>query len=794
MKKLVTIILCAVILFSGCETSKPVDAMLTTPEETAADTAEATATAADITEPISTTTENDPQITTKDGEQPADNDKNKQILLREIPQEDFSFKELNAGENGHKLFRDAFDMENDFYNIKDYSISFNETSSLLVRSSSRHLSFDETNESFSERIKSMKYNYAFKFAEEETPYEIAWGNVEFKFNNITAKRQEMGSCTVSYFINDNFTVNAFVKTPKDENHEDYKFIIDPAYMYGIPLFSDNPENMRFEIDGMEFTADTLMFKDNISKETREFIDGNIKDTEYDKWYYAKISVSDFRCNFNNKSKYYNTANVWSMDIITDDMNAALKEMYTPDINKDPEMNEVYSAITSDYEKLNADDVYGVVLLDMDFDEKPEVLVSRLIIPLNENGAEDWANKWKTEVDVYRVINGKLKYIDTIYNVHQLIYDITNSLGLKTLDDGTKGWYATSYMNRKTMTEEEVDYVYQLDGNKLKYTEIYRIDPGGDDYTYNDDTIYYMGKPIEYTAKTVQDEIFGEFELFEWNGYSSGYDSLYMLGASIRNGFTSDIEYVYYLYSDWLCNLKRTNSWESDINDADDVVKFQLNEREFSYNVAYMIDEYFLGEYVPQEYKYNYYFVGGMAKPVIYLYPERETDVSVKVDFTYGGVLTCTYPDYKDGWEVTAQPDGTLHDKDGNEYYCLYWEGEGVTALDSSRGYCVKGGDTAKLLREKLMYIGLTAREANEFIIYWLPLMQDNPYNVITFHTDDYNKNVPLDVSPKPDSAIRVFMTYYASNTPVEIAEQELPQYERVGFTLVEWGGNEVEQY
>ena len=32
------------------------------------------------------------------------------------------------------------------------------------------------------------------------------------------------------------------------------------------------------------------------------------------------------------------------------------------------------------------------------------------------------------------------------------------------------------------------------------------------------------------------------------------------------------------------------------------------------------------------------------KPVIYLYPQEETDVTVQLD--YDGVLTCTYPTYE----------------------------------------------------------------------------------------------------------------------------------------------------
>ena len=50
------------------------------------------------------------------------------------------------------------------------------------------------------------------------------------------------------------------------------------------------------------------------------------------------------------------------------------------------------------------------------------------------------------------------------------------------------------------------------------------------------------------------------------------------------------------------------------------------------------------------------------KPVIYLYPEEETDVSVTL--AYDGTLTCTYPNYKTGWHVSAKPDGTLTDEDG----------------------------------------------------------------------------------------------------------------------------------
>ena len=177
------------------------------------------------------------------------------------------------------------------------------------------------------------------------------------------------------------------------------------------------------------------------------------------------------------------------------------------------------------------------------------------------------------------------------------------------------------------------------------------------------------------------------------------------------------------------------------------------------------------------------------KPVIYLYPENETEVLVKLD--YNGQLTCTYPTYNDGWTVTASPDGTLTDANGQTYNYLYWEGETLTQYDLSRGFCVKGEDTAAFLEDALAKLGLNRREANEFIVFWLPLMQENPYNVISSQTDIYTESAKLTVTPTPDTVIRVFMAYKASEEKIEIEAQELSAPEREGFTVIEWGGTEV---
>lgn len=177
------------------------------------------------------------------------------------------------------------------------------------------------------------------------------------------------------------------------------------------------------------------------------------------------------------------------------------------------------------------------------------------------------------------------------------------------------------------------------------------------------------------------------------------------------------------------------------------------------------------------------------KPVIYLYPIEQTEVTVKID--YIGKLTSTYPAYNNGWKVTAYPDGMLTDESGREYYCLFWEGKSNVRYDFSKGFCVRGEDTAVFLEDSLAKLGLNEREANEFIIFWLPQMEQNKYNLISFQTDVYTDSAKLQITPTPDSLLRVFMAWKPLDEAVEIDPQEFAEFERIGFTVIEWGGTKV---
>lgn len=149
--------------------------------------------------------------------------------------------------------------------------------------------------------------------------------------------------------------------------------------------------------------------------------------------------------------------------------------------------------------------------------------------------------------------------------------------------------------------------------------------------------------------------------------------------------------------------------------------------------------------------------------------------------------------YEDEWKVIAEPDGTLTDVETQrKLYALYWEGKDALQPEMTEGFIVKGEDTIEFLEEKLEILGLNERETEEFIIYWLPKMQNNEYNYIRFATtEEINEYMPLEFSVKPDSIIRILMQYKAIDEYLEIPEQQLTTPKRDGFVAVEWGGTEI---
>ncbi len=181
------------------------------------------------------------------------------------------------------------------------------------------------------------------------------------------------------------------------------------------------------------------------------------------------------------------------------------------------------------------------------------------------------------------------------------------------------------------------------------------------------------------------------------------------------------------------------------------------------------------------------YCGGIAKPVLYLYPKKTTKVTIS--FEHPEYLETTYPKFTGKWEVKAHSNGDLYDNNGAYYYALYWDEKQVHSVDFSTGYYVEKDNAIEFLEKKLSYIGLSRREANEFIMYWLPVLEKNEKNLVYFELteerESYNK---LNISPKPDSMLRLVIHIKKVDSKVEIPKQNLTKFQRKGFVAVEWGG------
>lgn len=146
--------------------------------------------------------------------------------------------------------------------------------------------------------------------------------------------------------------------------------------------------------------------------------------------------------------------------------------------------------------------------------------------------------------------------------------------------------------------------------------------------------------------------------------------------------------------------------------------------------------------------------------------------------------------------MQATPEGQLTNKSDNRIYeYLFWDGSysfGESHYNYKSGFYVKSENTIEFLQTKLSYIGLNNKEINDFIVFWLPELSKNDENFIYFRiNDNIDNSSVLDISPKPDSEIRLFMEFEKYRNQQKLPEQILPKLTRKGFTVLEWGGAEI---
>ena len=266
-------------------------------------------------------------------------------------------------------------------------------------------------------------------------------------------------------------------------------------------------------------------------------------------------------------------------------------------------------------------------------------------------------------------------------------------------------------------------------------------------------------------------------IYDENGEAMPFANVYYQDSTLKNGTQSDFD------GNFKIKIETPGVYSFTVHNVgftDYVIKDFVIEKNKIYNLKIYLTE---GDQIQ------------LLKPVVYLYPEKETEVGVKVE--PNGEFLFTYPVYNDSWKVTAFPNGKLKDS-SNQYDYLFWDANINWKPNNEfreNGSYVKKEDLIPFFEQKLKEIGLNSSEMNDFITFWGPKLSDNDKTYIHLVlNDDCNELSKLNVSPKPDNVLRLFMVYQDVSelkTLVPVKEQKFISYKRIGFTVVEWGGGEI---
>lgn len=550
--------------------------------------------------------------------------------------------------------------------------------------------------------------------------------------------------------NDFYNQNSIMK--KTYNYKDY-YIIKDDYE-GEYKISERRFNREDNIE--EFEVCTVMsYKEYVSYCKRWDISKKYNDSEsnYIVFSYAAIGPAYLDVRLGEVDYTNETAKVY----VWDDFGGVVADGcgYAIVIPTDKRITKVEMEVL--YTELEFSDISDEKISSLSYTKAQNAeLVKEYYINSDDNNLNQVINKMLDAMCQQYTISVESKYSDGSGSTEE--YDLMSSVRKNIITDDEEAW--------------EIYTIY--------FDNFYR--------TYMDMGIDFDIRTVnEPRNKTMITDIFGSCEILISNS-DIKYDEYmlnmiennnnYIITVTIKNKDNKEYDKynnkeIYYVNKNTM--LLEKIEIESDL--GNDTQSYSYSDKNI------VIPDDVLKE------KQTFYTVD---KPIIYIYPKEETQVNVKLLKEQN--ITCSYPKYtSDGWNVIAKPNGDLIELYTNrKLYSLYWEGINTVELKMNEGFVVKGKDSANFLEEKLEILGLNEREAQEFIIYWLPKLENNKYNFIRFQSiDEINNNMPIEITPTPDTIIRVIMEWKGLDKYIEVPEQKLTKFDRKGFTVVEWGGTEV---
>lgn len=174
----------------------------------------------------------------------------------------------------------------------------------------------------------------------------------------------------------------------------------------------------------------------------------------------------------------------------------------------------------------------------------------------------------------------------------------------------------------------------------------------------------------------------------------------------------------------------------------------------------------------------------VKKPNIYLYPDKNIDICITLEFPLGGQILTSIPEYNTGWCIFVDTLGKIN----NHYEYLFYESIQPDIWQYKEGWCVKKDDVKEFFETNMKNYNFSNKEIKDFTDYWIPRLVDYEfYTVYPQHNSLIEQVVQLSFSIKPDNLYRLFYVIIGTNVYEEIPEPKTKKIIRDGFTVVEWG-------
>ncbi len=175
----------------------------------------------------------------------------------------------------------------------------------------------------------------------------------------------------------------------------------------------------------------------------------------------------------------------------------------------------------------------------------------------------------------------------------------------------------------------------------------------------------------------------------------------------------------------------------------------------------------------------------IRKPNIYIYPTKETKLTVKINFPNGGSVIKSIPEYKNLWEIKVDSTGIINDK----YRYLFYECTAPDLYQYEKGWIVRKDELKEFFESNLKQTGFSEKEILDFIEYWIPILNRSEYYAIyPQYKEELTSIVKLIFSKKPDNLLRVYYVIKECNGEFQIEyTPEIKEINRAGFSVVEWG-------